>query len=174
MPLTAFTLALPCKSYIKKYFTAVYGNPIILNHQTDFGDTVLTKMSATPLSQVNKHVLNLSERDYNESLKFQLPVDLLYRIEKLQLTDQQTYSINRFLENVFETDLCMTVAMAGVFGVEKKIAIERFAARFEIRIEEEITYEALQKKEYRYRKSSTAKNLFLYQMSSPFQVFRRA
>jgi hypothetical protein len=92
----------------------------------------------------------------------------------LTLTDQQVYSINRFLENVFETDLSMIAACAGVFGVEKKLAIERFAERHGIALEDDISYEALQKKEYRYRKNSTAKNLFLYQLSSPFAVFKRA
>lgn len=173
MSLTAYSISVPCKAYIKKYFTSVYGSIITLNHQSDFGDTILTKMSTVPLSQVNKTILNQFDRDFNDALKFQLPIDSFYRIEH-NLTKQQIYSINRYLENVFETDLFMVVATAGVFGVEKKVAIERFTARFGIQLEDDITYEALKRKEYRYRNSSTAKNLFLNQLSSPFAVFKRA
>lgn len=175
MPPTTFTLSIPCKSYIRKYFNFVYGMPVALNHTSDFGDTILTKMATTPLSRVSKRVLNIPERkeDFSDELKFSLPKDTLYRINT-ELTEQQVHSINRYLENVFETDLYMIVACASVFGIEKKLAIERFAERHRIRIDEDITYEALQKKEYRYRKSSTAKNLFLNQLSSPFAVFKRA
>lgn len=173
MTLTAYTLTVSCKAYIKKYYSAIYGNPVVLNHLTDFGDTILTKMSTTPLSQINKTILNQFDRDYNDTLKFQLPIDTFFRIDH-ELTRQQVYSINRYLENVFETDLHMLVAVAGVFGVEKKLAIERFVSRFDIQLEEDITYEALKQKEYRYRKSSTGKNLFLNQIASPFAVFKRA
>ncbi|MGN6476261.1 MAG: hypothetical protein ACTHKV_03470 [Flavipsychrobacter sp.] len=173
MPLTAYALDMPCKGYIRKYYNCLYGDPVLLNHSSDFGDTILTKMASTPLSQVNKKILNISTRDYNATIRFQLPVDTLYRINT-ELSDQQVYSINRYLENVFETDLCIIVSVASVFGVEKKQAIERFANKFGIQIEEDVTYEALQKKEYRFRKSSTAKNMFLVQMSSPFSVFKRS
>lgn len=173
MPLSACTLDMPCKGYIKKYYNSLYGDPVVLNHSSDFGDTILTKMASTPLSQVNKKILTIAQKDYNQEMKFQLPLDMLYRITTV-LTEQQAYTINRYLENVFETDLCMIVSIAGVFGVEKKTAIERFANKYEIHLEEDITYEALQKKEYRFRKSSTAKNIFLLQISSPFSVFKRS
>jgi hypothetical protein len=173
MPLSAYTVDMPCKGYIRKYYNCLYGNPMPLTYDSDFGDTILTKMSTSPLSRVNKKILTISFKDLNSQLKFQLPMDMLYRVED-QLTEQQIYYINRYLENIFETDLCMIVSIASVFGIEKKIAIERFAAKFGIQLEEDVTYEALQKKEYRYRKSSTAKNMFLTQMSSPFTIFKRA
>jgi hypothetical protein len=173
MPLSSYTIDVPCKGYIKKYYNCIYGDPVPLSHASDFGDTILTKMAATPLSQVNKKILNIAFRDFDQQLKFQLPLDTFYRID-VRPTEQQVYGINRYLENVFETDLCMIVTCAGIFGVEKKRAIERFAEKFGIRLEEDISYEALQKKEYRYRKSSTAKNIFLLQLSSPFSVFKRS
>jgi hypothetical protein len=159
MPLSAYSVDMPCKGYIRKYFNCLYGNPVPLEYSSDFGDTILTKMSTSPLSRVNKKILTIAFKDLNQELKFQLPIDMLHRVEN-NLSEQQIYYINRYLENIFETDLCMVVNCAGIFGVEKKVAIERFANRFDIQLEEDITYEALQKKEYRFRKSSTAKNLF--------------
>jgi hypothetical protein len=171
--LSAYTIDIPCKGYIKKYYNCIYGNPVMLDHSSDFGDTILTKMSTTPLSQVSKKILSIAPKDNNDVMKFQLPVDTFYRINT-ELSEQQVYSINRYLENVFETDLCVIVGIASAFMVERKMAIERFANKYGIVLEEDITYEALQKKEYRYRKSSTAKNIFLLQLSSPFTVFKRA
>src|SRR4051794_25099824 len=96
----SYHLSVPTKAYIRKYFTVLYGHPIQLTHANDFGDTILTKMISRPLCQVNKRVLNLSDRDYNDTLRFQLPADFFYRLET-ELTEQQVYNINRYLENCF-------------------------------------------------------------------------
>jgi hypothetical protein len=173
MQLSAYTLGVPTKSYIRKYFNCLYGNPIPLSHKTDFGDTLLTKFITSPIIRVNKKELAIASKDLNDKISFQLPIDMIHRLET-QPTDQQVFGINRYLENVFETDLCMFVACANFFGIERKVSIEKFAAMHRIVIEEDVTYEALKQKEYRFRKSSTSKNMFLLQMSSPFSVFKRA
>jgi hypothetical protein len=174
MQLSAYTLGVPTKSYIRKYFNCLYGHPIPLSLKSDFGDTILTKFQTSPLmARVNKKELAIAFKDFNDKLSFQLPIDMLHRMET-QPTDQQVYSINRYLENVFETDLCMFVACASFFGIERKMAIDRFATMHKISIEEDVTYEALKQKEYRFRKNSTSKNLFLLQMSSPFSIFKRS
>lgn len=173
MQLSAYTLDVSTKSYIRKYFTCLYGDIISISHKSDFGDTILTKFLTSPIIRVNKKELNIAFKDYNDKLTFQLPIDMLHRLET-EPSQQQVYGINRYLENVFETDLCMFVACASFFGIERKLAIERFAAMHRISIEEDVTYEALKQKEYRFRKNSTSKNLFLLQMSSPFAVFKRS
>lgn len=169
----SYHLSVPTKAYIRKYFTVLYGHPIQLTHANDFGDTILTKMISRPLCQVNKRVLNLSDRDYNDTLRFQLPADFFYRLET-ELTEQQVYNINRYLENCFKTDMLMVVCCAAFFGVEIRTSIEGFAKRYHIELEEDISYEALQKCYYRYRKSSVAANHFLLQMSTPFKMSFRA
>lgn len=163
----------PTKTYIRKYFTALYGTPVPLSHANDFGDTILTKMICRPLSQVNKRVLNLSGNDYNDAIRFQLPADFFYRLET-EITEQQVYNINRYLENCFKTDMLMVVCCAAFFGVEIRTTIEQFVKRYNIELEEDITYESLQKSYYRFRKNGTAKHHFLLQMSSPFNVSFRA
>lgn len=174
MHLAAYTLGVPTKCYIRKYFTCLYGDPLPLSYKSDFGDTILTKLQSSPvMARVNKKELAIAFKDFDDKLPFQLPIDLLHRMET-ELTEQQVYNINRYLENVFETDLCMFVACASFFGIERKISIERFASMHRIVIEEDVTYEALKQKEYRFRKNSTSKNLFLLQMSSPFSIFKRS
>lgn len=173
MPLSAYTIGVPCKGYVKKYFSCIYGDPISLNHKTDFGDTILTKLITSPIIRVNKKELNIAFKDFNEKLSFQIPIDMLHRLDPVP-SDQQVYGINRYLENVLETDLCVCVAVGSFFGVEKKILIERFCQKFDIRLEEDISYEAIKQREYRFRKSGTAKNLFLLHFDSPFAFFKRS
>lgn len=174
MQLSAYTLGVPTKCYIRKYFNCLYGTPLQLSYKSDFGDTILTKLQTSPImARVNKKELAIAFKDFNDTLTLQLPIDMLHRMET-ELNQQQIYNINRYLENVFETDLCMFVACASFFGIERKISIERFASMHRITIDEDVTYEALKQKEYRFRKNSTSKNLFLLQMSSPFSVFKRS
>jgi hypothetical protein len=163
--LQSYCVNVPCKGYIKKYFTRLYGHPIPLNHKSDFGDTILTKMISPSLAQANGYVLNLSNRDYNDQVKFQLSFDFFYRVEN-NLKQQQVYNINRFLENTFKADLFIFVNCAAFFGVERKISIERFADKYEIQLEEDIKYDALVKAEMRYRKTLSARNNLLLQLST--------
>lgn len=165
----SYSVSVPCKGYIKKYFQKLYGTTIPLNHSSDFGITVLTMMSSTPLIRVNKRILNLSTQYNDCQLQFQLPIDFFYRIEN-KLTEQQAFAINRYLENVFQADLFQMVNVGAFFGVERRNSIERFANKFDIVLEEDISSEALIKQEYRSRKSGTAKNIFLASLSSPFST----
>ncbi|MFL5786729.1 MAG: hypothetical protein ACJ748_01640 [Flavisolibacter sp.] len=173
MPLSTYSLNVPCKGYIKKYFSCLYGDPVTLDHKTDFGDTIFTKMTARPLYRLNHHNINQAFLFFDSQLKFQLPADFFYRID-LELTKQQIYNINRYLENCFRADLFMIINCATFFGVEIRTTIEAFARKHEIILEEDITYEALQKSYYRYKKSSVAKNNFLVQMNSPYKPNLRA
>ncbi len=168
-----YGMTVPCKSYIKKYFCKIYGDPIHLNHRSDFGDTVLTKMSNTPLAQINRKLLHLEFQHYNEKLQFKLSMDFFYRLD-YTLKEQQIYNINRYLENVFKADIFMTINCGIFFGVEIPTIVEKFADKFDINLGEEITQKALLKAYYRYRSSSTGKNFFLLQMSSPFNLSLRA
>jgi hypothetical protein len=171
--LQSYSLSIPCKGYVKKYFTAIHGNPIILSHSDDFGDTLLTKLASRPLAQANKHVLNLAFRDFTDEIKFQLPMDFFYRIENT-ITEQQTYAINRYLENIFKSDLYLAINAGAFFGVERNTVIETFSRFYNIVLEEDLSLEALQKAYQRYRKGTTARKSFLFQMSTPHKFKIRA
>lgn len=169
----SYSVSVPCKSYIKKYFSSIYGGIIELNHRSDFGDTILTKMSSTSLAQANCSWLNMEFQHYNEKICFKLSLDFFYRLET-ELTPQQVYSINRYLENCFKADLFMTILLGTFFGVEMTTVVEKFADKFDINLGEELTQKSLLKSYYRYRKTSTAKNFFLLQMSTPFNLSLRS
>jgi hypothetical protein len=168
-----YSVSVPCKTYVRKYFCTLYGDTIQLNQQSDTFDTILTKMVTKPLQRLNHHKLNQAFLFYNNQIKFQLPIDYFHRLDK-DLDRQQIFSINRFLENVFESDLFTIVNIGAAFGIERRTAIESFARNYNIILEEDITYEALKQSEYRLRKSPTMKENFLVTLSSPFSAKRRA
>jgi hypothetical protein len=169
----SYSISVPCKSYIKKYFCKIHGDNIFLDHRSDFGDSILTKMTTTPLAQVNRKMIALEFQDYTEELTFRLPMDFFYRLDH-QLTEQQVYNINRYLKNCFKADLFMVITSGTFFGVEITTIIETFADKFNIDLGEELSQKALLKSYYRYRTCSTAKNFFLLQMSSPFSLSLRS
>jgi hypothetical protein len=169
----SFTIPIPCKNYIKKYYSAAYGDVIPLEHQSDWGNTILTKMAYPPLVRMNRKNLNLVSGEYKEEIKFSLPIDLLYRIED-KLSDQQTYSINRFLEESLKEDLYLVIKIGSFFGVQIVTIIETFGERFNIDLGEELTLSALKKDYYRRIRKPNTRNFFLAQMSSHFAMSLRA
>jgi hypothetical protein len=161
----SFSVSVPCKSYVKKYFSTLYGDCIPLDHRSDWADTILTKMISGPISKANKQVLKLDFERYDSKLKFSLPMDFYFRMNT-DLSEQQIYNINRFLENTFDTDLFMTICAGKFFGVPKVTIIRVFAERHNLEVDEDISLDGLKKAYYRFEKKPTSRNFFLLQMSS--------
>lgn len=168
-----YCVAVPCKSYIRKYFASQLGDPIALNHTTDFGDTILTKLSGKPLIRISKQQFNVAFKDYNDQLKFRIPFDFFYRIQN-NISSQHIFAINRFLQNVFEADLFVIVNIGAAFGVQRRTAIEAFARKYGINLDEDISFDALIKNESRKRAQKTLANNFLVSLSSNPAIFLRA
>ncbi len=163
----SFSVTVPCKSYVYKYFSKMYGDTIPLDHRTDFADTILTKMVSTPLAQINNRLFNLEVKHYDAKIIFRLKPDFYFRVES-SLTPKQIYNINRYLENVFEADLFNLVCMAQCFGIQNKTAIRTFCDKYNVVIDEDISLSSLKQAFYRYRKKPSVQNYFLMQLSSPY------
>lgn len=159
-----FTVTIPCKRYIRKYFNHIYGEEISLSHEDDFGDSILTKLSTKPIVRLSKQFMNIAFRDFNDQLKFKLPFDFFYRVEHT-LNPQNIYNINRYLQNTFETDLFIIMNIGSAFGVERKISAEAFARKYKIEMDKDITLDAMLQSEYRTRTGKPLKNLFLVYLS---------
>ena len=68
--------------------------------------------------------------------------------------------MNRYFENKFEEELSRFVDKQDLEGWGKyKNAIEAFAKHYNIEIEEDISFEALKKMEYRFRKKNLENSL---------------
>jgi len=168
MPLTHFTISIRCKSYLKKYFTTLYGDPIELKQSQAFADTILTKLcnkSTYRIGEKNANICHHAVKNYTGKLIMKIPFNFFYRIDKSPSIELQ-YNINLYLQKVFEEDFCEVVQRAHTWAnITKKIAIEKFADNHAIIIDEEITYEALKQIEHRYRKDPKKRNKLVAKVS---------
>lgn len=155
-----YSISIPCKNYIRKYFTAQYGAPIPLALDTNFGDTILTKLSAKPLKRPTQNFLNLAFRDFDSEIKFLIPIHFFYRLQN-NVTSQHVWCINRFLQKTFEEDLFIITNIAACFGVARRKAHEAWAQHYNIILDEDMTRDALKKSEQRTRAQKTTENNFL-------------
>lgn len=155
-----FCVAVPCKAYIKKYFCSLYGDPVDLDLKTDFGDTIVTKISGKPLTRINKSHLTLAFNHFDSQLKFQLPIDFYYRV-KVDPSRLQVFGINQYLERVFDADLFLVITHGIGFGIDKSVVIEAFLQKYNILLDEDISYDAIRKKHIRMMQNPTIQNHFL-------------
>lgn len=148
-----FTLTIPTKPYLAKYLYARYGKPIIFTTENDFGTTLLGFLT--------KKIYKLKESkiEYRKFDQFTMKIDIYlpsywlrnYKYKR-DITRENIIYLNKHFEEVFEEKLCWHCYMFSLFDIEYKDAIEDFCKRFDIEIDEDITFEALKKKEYRARK----------------------
>jgi hypothetical protein len=155
--MTHYTIHLPCKAYLCKYVQTIYGqgkesNTIHIDPSTDFGDLIITKLSATihcntPPGEMDAKLFRMTDR-----ILLKIPMHWMRKLPMKELTKHQIIRINRSLENMFERDLCDIVSRAhDMLGIDRQTSIECFASNHGIQLEHHITFEALKKMEYRFR-----------------------
>ena len=156
-----YKLYLPTKPYLHKYLRRVYGNPslpgtpIVIDPATDFGDMIITKMSSTLHCNLDKHDIDVRMNRLTEKLVIHVPIHWWYKLGCMELTPHQVIRINRYFENLFESEMHQVVHRANTWlGIDRQVAIECFAENHDIVIEQDITFEGLKKMEYRHRKGS--------------------
>jgi hypothetical protein len=153
---THFTVSIPVKRYIKKYLMSRYGQLLIAQASTPFGDIVLTKLQDTKATKLSFSDRNIRLKTFNDVMKVRVPYDYFYSIGKRGVSDHSVIKINCFFENQFKELLYDYVKNALSFGSDIKSAIEKFADQYNIEIEHDITFECLKKMEYRCRKAVEA------------------
>lgn len=171
-----YTVKVPCRRYIYKYYTSLYGDILTPSLNDHFGDSIITKLSSNPLIRLTRQEANRLLKDMDYKLIIRLPIDYFYRIEK-DLTDQHIYNLNRFLIHKFENDLFIFVNILTALGVERKKAIEAFCTRHNIVLkDDDVDIEAMQKKELRVRNRKEPSQVFLANFGSEFTnyIFMRA
>lgn len=145
-----FTIHLPCKTYIRKYIIAHY-TQINLPADNTFADVILAMLTSTLPTKLGKLQLDEQLARYTDKLPIRLQFNLFYRVQH-QITLHNTIRLNRYFQNLFKEDLCNTVERIHRFtGIDRRTAIEYFAANHGIDVEIDITMEALVKMEQRYR-----------------------
>jgi hypothetical protein len=151
-PMQFYTIHLPVKTYVRKYLSTIYGNPIIIDGRSEFSDVILAKLSSSLHSFLSPTDLELRLNRFTDRIDIKLPIYYWYQLEN-KLDQHNIVRINRYFENRFENDFCYAVSLAvSIARQERKKAIEAFAVTHGIDVEYDITFDALKKMEYRFRK----------------------
>lgn len=163
-----FTFRLPTKKYIHKYLTAIHGETIPAVMETDIGFVVLSTLTSKLDGKVCRGYNNQWKDPYQATLTFTIPFHFFY-LTKKEISVYTCILLNRYFENKFEDALCQHVEKEMAMGKKLKQAIEDFAGLYAIEVEEDISFEALKKMEYRSRKKN--EELILRRLSSPKTLF---
>ncbi len=151
-----FVLTIPTKTYLKKYLNTLYGSPIVFTTINYFGMSLIGFLERKFYNRDSNEVITYQKFDVlNDQVNIHLPRHWLAKNNRGYGYDINTANIillNKLFEERFEEDLCRFCLVYASAGVEIKDAIEEFCRLFSISLEEDISYEAVKKKEYRYRK----------------------
>lgn len=161
-----YTVTIPTRPYILKYFATLFGNPLLLNNQTITGIVILSLLQKKVCTHYDLKQKHLQFRGYTAKITTSAPYRLMssYGVD---LNDNSIIQINRYLDARFAEDLyihCLSsiVQDARYKGYDE--AITHFARLHNIEIDVDTTFENLKKIEYRYRKEREKKLL------SPLQL----
>ncbi len=150
-----FFITIPTQAYIARFLITRYGETIHVSNNTQLGKDLfyfLRYPLGCGLSTEKKELLSSL---LNAQIKLRIPVKWKNKLV-LDPSLDHIIVINRYLKNYFNVQLNIFCSQyinshrrryAGY-----KIAIETFARMNNISLEEDITFEALKKSEYRFRK----------------------
>jgi hypothetical protein len=165
-----FTFHLPVKTYIKKYLSAHYGHPILLDLKDDIGFVLLNTLASRLESKASRGYLDLWKKRYDDKIVFRIPFHY-FSITKKEISPFTIVLLNRYIENKFEEELHRFVTNKTELGITFKRSIEMFLEKSGIDLEVDISSDAIIKSEWRYRKKK--EKLFSRILSSPQpQLFR--
>jgi hypothetical protein len=149
-----FIIKLPTKAYLKKYLQTLYGTLVSFSTRDYFGMSIASALENPLRIQHRPCITKIRFDTFDTILDIKAP---RWWLEKYQfghvLNEHQVITINKLFETKFEDDLYNFCTQLSFVGVETKIAILQFCDRFNIEIDVDVTYEALKKKEYRFRKN---------------------
>lgn len=144
---------LPCKPYIKKFLSFLYGDPAVINLNTDHGFFIISALSSTMEPKVTRLYLDLSNKRYNDRITLYIPHHFSTNI-KTNPSELTSALINRYLENEFDKMLHEFVKNNWQRDTKIKFIIEKFAVRIGLEPDADITIENLLMMEWRYFKKN--------------------
>lgn len=173
-----FTISVLTKPYLKKYFHTKYGNPIIFSTENYFGICLAGLLQRPVRIHKKKDFLRMRVDKFTELMDILCPISFLTNdVLGTYISDSHTISLNKLFEEKFEEELTFFSTVLNICGVETKDAIEEFCKNYNIEVGSDISFEALKKKEYRFRKNLennpahvSPKNKLIIQHTLPFKI----
>ena len=149
-----YSIALPCKPYMKKYLQSLYGKPLIFDRENYFGTSLLGYLQRKFFT---RQAASISYRHF-DNFSDVIPVHMPGWWQKqthfpTDIPDGNVIYINKHFEERFEEDLVKFVMSLAMVGVPIKISLEAFCQMHDITFDEDITYEAIKQKHYRAAKN---------------------
>ena len=77
-----FKLTLPVKPYIRKYLAVIYGDPIIINLNTDIGFAVLNALASRMEFKISKGNIDLFQNRFTDEIELRIPLHYLSLTKK--------------------------------------------------------------------------------------------
>ena len=150
-----YSVGIPTTSHLCKFLLVEYGNPVKIDNSTLIG-TVIISLLGKASFHVSMNPLQKKQQSgtYTSTLTCQAPISLMKDYGH-SITMDQAIQMNRFFERFFFEKLYLFVQHRvdkhkRNMGVQE--AILDFCSFYEIDTEREISYDALKKAEYRFRK----------------------
>lgn len=134
----------------------MYGSDLRFTTENLFGITVAAFLEKPLEFHKTKEELRCRTDRYTEPMTIQLHKSFLSKRRSygFDISDASTISFNKLFETRFNEDLLRWCELGVIYKVEYKKNIEDFCMRHKIELEYDITFEAIKKKEYRFRKKS--------------------
>lgn len=150
-----FLIKIATKPYLKKYLYHLYGEPLVFSTCNYFGMSVAAFLQRPYEFHKPAEELRRRTDKFNDQLEIFLPERMRAKRFSHDLTDKHIISLNKLFETRFCEDLCKWCELGTIYNVQYKKNLEDFCWRNKIEIPEDITYDAIKKKEYRFRISGT-------------------
>lgn len=145
-----YLVTLPCKTYIRKYIQCIYGNPVKATFEHSLG--IMINLSLSKDIYLDRKLSNsFIHKHYTDKLPI---IVNRWQWDRLgfDIQNGKIHLINLFMENLFKEHLFMWVDSGVQIHRERRLLIEQFAALNFIETDEDISFDALKKMEYRKRR----------------------
>lgn len=156
-----YTVSIPAKPHIARFAHTRYGNPVQLGAKNTLGCLINALLSGSNhRAKFSPHHADLRFKYLTGGIHCAAPLSEMLRGKTFGLSLDNILVINQFLENEFEEKLYFYCQRQANWQKRRSgidAAIEAFAKFYGILLDEEITYEALKKMEYRTRQRKLKK-----------------
>jgi hypothetical protein len=151
------TLTLPVKPYLKQFLTASFGEVLPLTNNHLISVFVLVCLEGKRHTGYNVSQQNQVLAAYSEKYTVLLPANKQY-LNGIQFTPHNVIYINRLLDNFFDQQLYFHTETNRMRNAGKRYygyhnCLRNFLEKYKIEEDAHITFDALIKKEQRFRKS---------------------
>lgn len=155
-----FSVKLPTKAYLKKYIEILYGSPVFFDTSSYLGKIIAVVLDKNVFPERSRKVIHKTFDVYDKELTIFLPIRWLEKYYYgTDVNAKKVVYINKLIEDKFEEELFMYCQALDLLGIERKDALLEFCAKYELEIDEDITFECIKKMEYRIRMKYSTKSI---------------